>query len=178
MVKRKASDFRTRHGISVVGDCDEPWASFEEARGHFGELVKAMEEQGFKAPTAIQAQAWPVALKGQDLIAVAKTGSGKTLGYLLPAMLLISKRGPQGFVKHQKGLDRRPPGQPMCLVLAPTRELVQQIHKEAKKLAPAAKARVLAIYGGVPKGSQVKALRAGNDLLVATPGRLKALKNA
>lgn len=137
------------------------------------DLVKGMEEQGYSAPTPIQAQAWPIAVRGHDLVAVAKTGSGKTCGYLLPALALIAKRGPTQSLQHKKGLDQRPPAQPSCLIMAPTRELVQQIGKEAKKFAGIVGARVLGIFGGVPKGPQVSALRAGIDMLVATPGRLR-----
>ncbi|CAK9072502.1 DEAD-box ATP-dependent RNA helicase 14 [Durusdinium trenchii] len=169
-----AKAFRSQHAISVRGTCPAPAGSFQQARSCLGDdLVKGMEEQGYSAPTPIQAQAWPIAVRGHDLVAVAKTGSGKTCGYLLPALALIAKRGPTQSLQHKKGLDQRPPAQPSCLIMAPTRELVQQIGKEAKKFAGIVGARVLGIFGGVPKGPQVSALRAGIDMLVATPGRLR-----
>lgn len=76
---------------------------------------------GFKAPTPIQAQAWPIALSGRDLIAIAKTGSGKTCGFLLPGML------------HLQNLRNDPRNGPTLLVLAPTRELAVQTKTEADK---------------------------------------------
>ncbi|CAL1153765.1 unnamed protein product [Cladocopium goreaui] len=174
-VEVSAKAYRAKHAIVVQKSCLAPLATFQQARSSLGDdLVKAMEEQGYTAPTPIQAQAWPIALRGHDLVAVAKTGSGKTNGYLLPAMALIAKRGPcKSHGKHKTGLDERPPAQPSSLVMAPTRELVQQIAVEAKKLAPVVSARVLGIFGGVGKGPQVSALKAGVDLLCATPGRLR-----
>lgn len=76
---------------------------------------------GFSAPTPIQAQSWPIALHGRDIVAIAKTGSGKTLGYLIP-----------GFI-HLKRLRNNPQLGPSVLVLSPTRELATQIQDEAKK---------------------------------------------
>ncbi|CAJ1347174.1 unnamed protein product [Effrenium voratum] len=170
-----AKEYRSEHEIQVRGACPAPVASFQQARSLFGqELVEALREQGYSSPTPVQAQAWPIAVRGHDLIGVAKTGSGKTCAYLIPALALIAKRGPpRESLRHDSGRDDRPPAQPSCLIMAPTRELVQQIGQEAKKFAPAVGARAQGIFGGVAKGPQVKALKCGVDLLSATPGRLK-----
>ena len=108
----------------------------------------------------------------QDLVAIAETGSGKTCAYLLPAMARIAKWGPKKTIHQGAGKDDRPPAQPYALVMAPTRELVQQICVEALKFAEGS-VRAMGIYGGVPKGPQVSELKSGIDLLVATPGRLR-----
>ncbi|CAE8636167.1 unnamed protein product, partial [Polarella glacialis] len=103
--------------------------------------------------------------------AVAKTGSGKTCGFLLPALARIAERGPAQAPKKISYYVSEP-AQPSVLVLAPTRELAQQIAGEAVKFAPTVRAKVVSIYGGVPKGDQVRELKKGCDVLIATPGRL------
>ncbi|KAK3251768.1 hypothetical protein CYMTET_38900 [Cymbomonas tetramitiformis] len=113
-------------------------------------------------PTPIQAQSWPVAMRGDDLIAVAKTGSGKTLGFLLPALHTI-QTGSAG----SKG--------PYALVIAPTRELAMQIHEQAQKYGKCVGLRSCCVYGGVPKGGQLAELRTNPQLVVGTPGRLNDL---
>ena len=84
-------------------------------------LCLQVQQAGFKAPSPIQAQSWPIALKGSDIVAVAKTGSGKTLGYLLPGFILV------------KNLRHNSRDGPTVLVLSPTRELATQIQDEAIK---------------------------------------------
>ena len=121
------------------------------------ELVKA----GFPAPTGIQMQGWPVALSGRDLIGIAETGSGKTLSFLLPAIVHINA---------QPAL-RRGDG-PIALVLAPTRELAVQIQQECLRFSKSSNLRVVCCYGGVPKGSQARELHWGAHICIATPGRL------
>lgn len=123
-------------------------------------LKKKLTDMGFKAPTAIQAQSWPILLQGKDLVGVAKTGSGKTMAFTVPALVHIAMQDPL-----------RPGDGPMCVVLAPTRELAQQIEAETAKILPQ-HIRCLCIYGGAPKGPQLGMLRAGVHILVATPGRL------
>ncbi len=121
-------------------------------------LLRALEDQGFKAPTPIQEQAIPVALDRKDILGTAQTGTGKTVAFLLPGIERFSDRGSQ-----------RAPG---MVVLAPTRELVVQIAEEAKKLSRYSNLRVLAVYGGAPIKRQIEKLQTGVDILVATPGRL------
>lgn len=115
---------------------------------------------GFDAPTPIQAQSWPVALQGRDIVAIAKTGSGKTLGYLAPAFI------------HIKEHHNNPRMGPTVLVLAPTRELATQIQAEAVKFGRSSRISCTCLYGGAPKGPQLRDVDRGVDIVVATPGRL------
>eukprot|EP00448_Togula_jolla_P012623 CAMPEP_0170616762 /NCGR_PEP_ID=MMETSP0224-20130122/26041_1 /TAXON_ID=285029 /ORGANISM="Togula jolla, Strain CCCM 725" /LENGTH=634 /DNA_ID=CAMNT_0010942577 /DNA_START=31 /DNA_END=1935 /DNA_ORIENTATION=+ len=161
-----ATKFREMHQIIVESGCPPPLESFDAAVPHLGKaLVKSLRAQGYTAPTPIQAQAWPIALEGRDMIGVAKTGSGKTCGFLMPPLARIAERGPlppPGFS----------PARPSVLVLAPTRELAQQIAAEGAKFAPVVSARVVAVFGGMPKHAQVREVKQGCDILIATPGRL------
>ncbi|KAH9742310.1 DEAD-box ATP-dependent RNA helicase 46 [Citrus sinensis] len=115
---------------------------------------------GFSSPTPIQAQSWPIALQSRDIVAIAKTGSGKTLGYLLP-----------GFI-HLKRCRNDPRLGPTVLVLSPTRELATQIQDEAVKFGKSSRISCTCLYGGAPKGPQLKDIDRGVDIVVATPGRL------
>ncbi|KAL0377413.1 UNVERIFIED_CONTAM: ATP-dependent RNA helicase-like protein DB10 [Sesamum radiatum] len=155
-----AESYRRRHEISVTGDnVPQPFSSFE-ATGFPSEILREVQHAGFSAPTPIQAQSWPIALQGRDIVAIAKTGSGKTLGYLIP-----------GFI-HLKQRRNNPRLGPTVLVLAPTRELATQIQDEAVKFGRSSKISCTCLYGGAPKGPQLKDLDRGVDVVVATPGRL------
>jgi ATP-dependent RNA helicase DDX5/DBP2 len=155
------ASFRQRMEITVRGkNVPNPCESFLEA-GFPPAIVQCIQRAGFTAPTAIQAQAWPVALKGRDLIGIAETGSGKTCAYLLPALVHIHGQPPL----------RRGDG-PICLVLAPTRELAVQIQTEATKFGTASRIRNACVYGGVSRGPQARELSRGIEILIATPGRL------
>ena len=124
-------------------------------------LMKVIEKQEFKNPTPIQCQAIPAALLGRDVIGITKTGSGKTASFVWPMLIHIKAQPPL-----QKGDG------PIGVVVAPTRELAQQIYLETKKYAKPFKLRVCPIYGGVPKAEQVKELKKGVEILICTPGRL------
>ncbi|KAL0461695.1 UNVERIFIED_CONTAM: ATP-dependent RNA helicase-like protein DB10 [Sesamum latifolium] len=137
----------------------QPFASFE-ATGFPSEILREVKSAGFSAPTPIQAQSWPIALRGRDIVAIAKTGSGKTLGYLIP-----------GFI-HLKQRHNNPKLGPTVLVLSPTRELATQIQDEAVKFGKSSRISCTCLYGGAPKGPQLKDLDRGVDVVVATPGRL------
>jgi len=161
--------YRKAHQIVADSTCPEPMETFDAAAPALGApLTKALLAQKYLAPTPIQAQGWPIALQGRDMVSVAKTGSGKTCGFLLPALARIAERG----AKPRRSGFCRDPANPEVLVLAPTRELAQQIAVEADKFARAAGARVVVLYGGAPKGDQVRELKAGADIVIATPGRL------
>ena len=121
------------------------------------EIVVALAARGITVPFPIQVLTIPDALAGRDVCGKAKTGSGKTLAFGLPVL---------------QRLPRAKPGSPAGLVLAPTRELANQICDELAAPAAAVKRRVLAAYGGAPIDKQIKALREGVDLVVATPGRM------
>lgn len=128
----------------------------------FPEYVLAeIKGAGFKEPTSIQAQGWPMALSGRDMVGIAATGSGKTLAYLLPAIVHILA---------QPELSRG--DGPICLVLAPTRELAVQIQAECQRFGASQKVKSVCLYGGSAKGGQASALRSGVEIAIATPGRL------
>ncbi|KAJ6860559.1 hypothetical protein NC651_036831 [Populus alba x Populus x berolinensis] len=152
--------YRRCHEITVTGDEVPPPLTSFEATGFPSEILKEVLKAGFSSPTPIQAQSWPVALQSRDIVAVAKTGSGKTLGYLIP-----------GFI-HLKRCRNDPQLGPTVLVLSPTRELATQIQDEAVKFGKSSRISCTCLYGGAPKGPQLKELDRGADIVVATPGRL------
>ncbi|CAK7329032.1 unnamed protein product [Dovyalis caffra] len=153
--------YRARKEIIVEGhDVPKPIRMFHEA--NFPDYcLQVIAKLGFVEPTPIQAQGWPMALKGRDLIGIAETGSGKTLAYLLPAFVHVAA---QPRLAHGDG--------PIALVLAPTRELAVQIQEEALKFGSHANIRSTCIYGGAPKGPQIRDLQRGVEIIIATPGRL------
>lgn len=155
-------DFRKTLQITVSGNgCPAPIQSFEET--NFPESVmKEMQRQAFTQPTAIQSQGWPIALSGRDMVGIAQTGSGKTLAYMLPAIV---------HIQHQKRLQRG--DGPIVLVLAPTRELAQQIQSVTSEFGQTSPlVRNTCIFGGSPKGPQARDLDRGVEVVIATPGRL------
>lgn len=121
--------------------------------------------KSFKAPTPIQAAAWPFLLAGRDVIGVAETGSGKTMAFAVPCVRYITSIPKEKAFKGAK-----------AVVVSPTRELAMQSYEQITKLASAAKLQVVCVYGGVPKYEQRKALETA-DIVVATPGRLNDLIN-
>ncbi|KAF5739613.1 putative dead box ATP-dependent RNA helicase [Tripterygium wilfordii] len=152
--------YRRRHEITVIGgEVPAPFTSFE-ATGFPPEILREVQNAGFSAPTPIQAQSWPVALQSRDIVAIAKTGSGKTLGYLIP-----------GFINLKRSRNNPQMG-PTVLVLSPTRELATQIQDEAVKFGKSSRISCTCVYGGAPKGPQLRDLDRGTDIVVATPGRL------
>lgn len=120
-----------------------------------------VKAQGFPAPTAIQSQGWPMALSGRDVVGIAETGSGKTLTYCLPAIVHINA---QPLLAPGDG--------PIVLVLAPTGELAVQIQQEITKFGKSSRIRNTCVYGGVPRGPQIRDLSKGVEVCIATPGRL------
>jgi superfamily II DNA/RNA helicase len=123
------------------------------------DLLKAVVAQGYKEPTPIQASAIPVVLKGKDVMAGAQTGTGKTAAFALPLLQKTIENKQQNLVIK-------------TLVLTPTRELAQQVHNSFETYAQFTDIKSTLAYGGVSIKTQVKALKAGADILVATPGRL------
>ncbi|XP_010940175.2 ATP-dependent RNA helicase-like protein DB10 [Elaeis guineensis] len=155
-----AEAYRRQHEITVTGDdVPVPFTSFEST-GFPSEILREVHRAGFSAPTPIQAQSWPIALNSRDIVAIAKTGSGKTLGYLIP-----------GFI-HLKHLHNDSKMGPTVLVLSPTRELATQIQDEAVKFGRSSRISCVCLYGGASKGPQLRDLDRGADVVVATPGRL------
>ena len=178
--------FREEHQIIMkgVGDNDyNPWMTFESTP-FSPKLQSTLIKAGYTAPTHIQAQAWPIAFEKRDMISVARTGSGKTCGFLLPAFhQIMSERDSSAKADvyeaqaPTKRWSRGPSTRksPSVLVLAPTRELAVQIETEARKFSRTAGVQTLAMFGGAPKGAQIQRLRQGVDLIVATPGRCNDL---
>ncbi len=123
------------------------------------DIKSALAEMGFEKPTEVQREAIEPALSGHDLLVQSRTGSGKTSAFGIPLIERLPAHGGE-------------PGQPLALILAPTRELAHQVASELRALAAHKGTRVHAIYGGVPMGRQIAALRSGLDVVVGTPGRL------
>jgi ATP-dependent RNA helicase RhlB len=126
-------------------------------------IMQGIAEAGFIHCTPIQAQTIPVALAGRDLAGQAQTGTGKTAAFLIGAF--------QYLLEHPAGAQRRP-DQPRTIILAPTRELAVQIHKDAELIGRYTDFRLALVYGGAGYESQRNALREGVDILIGTPGRL------
>jgi ATP-dependent RNA helicase RhlE len=128
-------------------------------------ILRAISEEGYRTPTAIQEEAIPLALAGRDVLATAQTGTGKTAAFALPILQLLDDSKHRGT----KGVR--------ALVLTPTRELALQIDESFRAYGRHLPLRAAVILGGVPSGPQIKALRQHPDILVATPGRLLDLKS-
>ena len=126
-------------------------------------ILKAISEAGYENPTPIQLQAIPLVLSGTDLLAGAQTGTGKTAGFTLPLLHLMSEAG-----------KPRPqePRRVRALILTPTRELAAQVEESVRTYSKYLPLRSMVIFGGVGMNPQIDALRRGVDILVATPGRL------
>ncbi|KAL8631230.1 hypothetical protein Q9189_003075 [Teloschistes chrysophthalmus] len=159
--ERDVDAFRKAKEISIQGkQVPRPVETFDEA-GFPKYVMDEVKAQGFPHPTAIQSQGWPMALSGRDVVGIAETGSGKTLTYCLPAIVHINA---QPLLAPGDG--------PIVLVLAPTRELAVQIQQEVAKFGKSSRIRNTCVYGGVPKGQQIRDLSRGVEVCIATPGRL------
>ncbi|XP_022064408.1 probable ATP-dependent RNA helicase DDX17 isoform X1 [Acanthochromis polyacanthus] len=161
MSQYDVEEYRRKKEITVRGSgCPKPVTNFHQAQ--FPQyVIDVLMQQNFKEPTAIQAQGFPLALSGRDMVGIAQTGSGKTLSYLLPAIVHIN---------HQPYLERG--DGPICLVLAPTRELAQQVQQVAYDYGKSSRIKSTCVYGGAPKGPQIRDLERGVEICIATPGRL------
>ncbi len=122
-------------------------------------LLQALKSKGYTEPTPVQAQAIPLILEGRDIFGSARTGTGKTAAFALPLLQLLSNK--QKVARH-----------PRALILAPTRELAQQIADSFRDYGKNTRIRHTVIYGGVSQQPQVDSLRRGCDVVIATPGRL------
>ncbi|XP_053689929.1 uncharacterized protein LOC128738650 isoform X1 [Sabethes cyaneus] len=159
--EREINEWRKSNEITIKGrDVPDPVYGFEEV-GFPAEIADELRFSGFTVPTPIQSQGWPIALSGRDMVGIAKTGSGKTLSYLLPAMIHID----------QQSRLRRGDG-PIALILAPTRELAQQIKQVTDDFGRAMKIKNTCLFGGGGKKQQGYDLERGVEIVIATPGRL------
>ncbi|KAJ5175089.1 Pre-mRNA-splicing ATP-dependent RNA helicase prp28 [Penicillium canariense] len=147
------------------GSVPNPMRSWEESQLP-KRLLELIDRVGYKEPTAIQRAAIPIALQSRDLIGVAVTGSGKTAAFLLPLLVYISE-----LPRLDENEWRKNDG-PYAIVLAPTRELAQQIEIEAKKFTQPLGFNVVSIVGGHSLEEQAFSLRDGAEIIIATPGRL------
>ena len=144
--------------MTVSENCPNPILSFNEVS--FPPAIKdVIRSNGFKEPTPIQSQGWPVALSGRDLIGIAQTGSGKTLGFTLPGLIHVNAQPPGN-------------GGPIALCLCPTRELAQQVMGVCEEFTRAMRIRSVCLYGGASKYQQISQISEGVDFAIATPGRL------
>jgi len=125
------------------------------------DIKENLERLGFKRPTDIQYKSIPPVLKGNDLLAIAQTGTGKTAAFVIPVLQLLLPKG-----------GRRPPKDVKCIVMAPTHELAMQIHEVFSSLAKKTGLSSLCIHGGVDQGPQIERLKKGVPIVIATPGRL------
>ncbi|WP_417041166.1 DEAD/DEAH box helicase, partial [Ellagibacter isourolithinifaciens] len=132
-------------------------ASFDDL-GLSPKALAAVASLGYEEPTPVQERAIPLVLEGHDIIAAAKTGTGKTAAFSLPSMDKL------GHAKGERG--------PLMLVVTPTRELAAQIAEVCEAVAKSTHHRVLSVVGGVSYNPQISALKRGTDVLIATPGRL------
>ena len=120
-------------------------------------LRNALEDIGINTPTPIQEESFSTIMSGKDMVGIAQTGTGKTFAYMLPILRMLK-------YSEQKN--------PRVLVLVPTRELVVQVVEEIEKLTAYMNVRIAGIYGGVNMNTQHQSLLQGQDIVVATPGRL------
>lgn len=166
MTESECQAFRREHEMTLQGqDIPKPVQSFSQV-GFPKAIERKLADAKFDKPTPIQAQGWPMALSGRNMVGIAQTGSGKTLSYILPALVHIAAQPPL-----QSGDG------PIALVLAPTRELACQIEEVARTFGSVMRIRNACLYGGAPKGPQIRQLRYGAEIVVATPGRLIDLIN-
>ncbi|MBA2738236.1 MAG: DEAD/DEAH box helicase, partial [Nocardioidaceae bacterium] len=125
-------------------------------------VTEGLARQGITVPTPVQSAVVPDALAGRDVLGRARTGSGKTLAFGLPLLARLAG-------------GRRRPHAPRALIVLPTRELANQVRAELEPLAHTLQLRLVTVYGGAPYDRQLKRLKQGVDLVVATPGRLDDL---
>lgn len=166
MTAAEVAEFRQTAQMTISGSSvPKPITSFKQA-GFPEPVERRLTTSGFTSPTPIQAQGWSMALSGQNMVGIAQTGSGKTLSFVLPALV------------HIKGQESVRAGDgPIALVLAPTRELAVQIQEVARTYGNAVRVNTTCIYGGAPRGGQIRNLRMGCEIVVATPGRLLDFMN-
>lgn len=165
IVKINGKDFWISGGNNLIKGCLKnnylcTLMKFEQYR--FAEEIKrSLEELGFKRPTDIQYKAIPSILKGDDVLAIAQTGTGKTAAFAIPMLQLL----------HQQSRSRTK-GEVKCLVMEPTRELAIQVSDVFKQLGKYTRVDIMGLVGGVEQENQIKKLDKGVDILIATPGRM------
>ncbi|NWH58026.1 DDX43 helicase, partial [Geococcyx californianus] len=173
MSKEEVEMWRKENNNIICDDLKEgekrcipnPACNFEDVFKLYPDIMDNIRKAGFKKPTPIQSQAWPIILQGIDLIGIAQTGTGKTLAYLMPGFIHLTS---QPVSKDQRG-------GPGMLVLAPTRELALQVEAECLKYTYKG-IKSICIYGGGDRKGQIDVVTKGVDIVIATPGRLNDLQ--
>ncbi|KAI9794679.1 MAG: pre-mRNA processing RNA-helicase [Piccolia ochrophora] len=162
MTEAEVADMRLElDGIKIRGvDAPKPVQQWSQC-GLGSQSFEVIRKLGYERPTSIQTQAIPAIMSGRDVIGVAKTGSGKTVAFLLPMFR---------HIKDQRPLDSLEG--PVGLIMTPTRELATQIHKECKPFLKALNLRAVCAYGGAPIKDQIADLKRGAEIIVCTPGRM------
>ncbi|XP_009146915.2 DEAD-box ATP-dependent RNA helicase 42 [Brassica rapa] len=161
LTEQEVNTHRKELEIKVHGkDVPRPIKSWHQT-GLTTRILNTIKKLNFQKPTPVQAQALPLIMSGRDCIGVAPTGSGKTLSFVLPMLRHINSQPPV-----------EPGDGPIGLVMAPTRELVQQIHTDIKKFAKSLSIRCVAVYGGSGVAQQISELKRGTEIIVCTPERM------
>lgn len=165
MTERDWRIFREDYNITLKGGkIPNPIRSWKEA-GFHEDIMEIINKVGYKSPTPIQRQAIPIGLQNRDIIGVAETGSGKTLAFLIPLLTWI-----QSLPKSER-MEDADQG-PYAIILAPTRELAQQIEEETNKFGIPLGITSVVVVGGLSREEQGFKLRLGCEIVIATPGRL------
>ncbi|KAG0463932.1 hypothetical protein HPP92_020001 [Vanilla planifolia] len=161
MTAEEVAAYRKQLELKVHGkDIPKPIKSWIQT-GLASKILDTIKKLNFERPMAIQAQALPIIMSGRDCIGIAKTGSGKTLAFVLP------------MLRHIKDQPPVVPGDgPIALIMAPTRELVQQIHSDIKKFSKVLGVNCVPVYGGSGVAQQISELKRGAEIVVCTPGRM------
>uniref|UniRef100_A0A803TEP5 Probable ATP-dependent RNA helicase DDX46 n=1 Tax=Anolis carolinensis TaxID=28377 RepID=A0A803TEP5_ANOCA len=162
MTQEEVTSYRLEmEGITVKGKgCPKPIKTWVQC-GISMKILNSLKKHGYEKPTPIQAQAIPAIMNGRDLIGIAKTGSGKTIAFLLPMFRHIMDQRP---LEEGEG--------PIAVIMTPTRELALQITKECKKFSKTLGVRVVCVYGGTGISEQIAELKRGAEIIVCTPGRM------
>uniref|UniRef100_A0A667IWZ6 RNA helicase n=1 Tax=Lynx canadensis TaxID=61383 RepID=A0A667IWZ6_LYNCA len=162
MSQEEVNVFRLEmEGITVKGKgCPKPIKSWVQC-GISMKILNSLKKHGYEKPTPIQSQAIPAIMSGRDLIGIAKTGSGKTIAFLLPMFRHIMD---QRSLEEGEG--------PIAVIMTPTRELALQITKECKKFSKTMGLRVVCVYGGTGISEQIAELKRGAEIIVCTPSRM------
>jgi len=169
MSPEQVDEFRESNNKTCVRNFDpnssepllNPCPAFYHCFEDYPDIMRTINKQGFAKPSPIQAQAWPYLLKGKDVIAIAQTGTGKTLAFLMPAFIHIDNQP----------IPRTERNGPNVLIMCPTRELALQIEGEVKKYEYHG-IKSVCVYGGGDRKKQVKVVTDGVQIIIATPGRL------
>jgi ATP-dependent RNA helicase DDX3X len=173
--QKKAQDIYENIPVKVTGKKMSPIESFADCN-LVPQIMNSINTAGYTKPTPVQKYALPIILEGDDLMASAQTGSGKTAAFLVPFIqkFLLNKKLPQTFrLPDARGWRRDGIEMPLALILAPTRELALQINQEAQKFVRGTLIKSAVVYGGASYVEQCKQMERGCHIVIATPGRLQ-----